>query len=217
VLETKRVTRLGSTREIEVDVRLVAATHRDLEAMCAAGTFRSDLYYRISTMALRVPPLRERREDIPALAARFLRMATAAEGGPERTLDPEALELLVDYPWPGNVRELRNAIERAVVVADATRIGPRDLPERIRARKASSERPASAPPLSVQSPPDLVTTTGSLKERIERFERDTLIEALRAASGSQSEAAKRLDVPLRTFQHKIKLHGIRKTYGADEP
>jgi transcriptional regulator with GAF, ATPase, and Fis domain len=216
VLETKRVVRVGSTREIEVDVRLVAATHRDLEAMCASGAFRSDLYYRISTMVLHVPPLRERREDIPLLAARFLRLAAAAEGGPQRTVDPEALELLVDYPWPGNVRELRNAVERAVVVADGARIGPRDLPERIRARKGAPERRTEPAPAEAQGPAVPEASTGSLKERMERFERDTLIAALRAASGSQSEAARLLDVPLRTFQHKIKAHGIRKVYGASE-
>jgi DNA-binding NtrC family response regulator len=212
VLETKRVVRLGSTREIEVDVRLIAATHRDLEAMCAAGAFRSDLYYRISTMVLHLPPLRERREDIAPLAARFLRLASAAEGGPPRSFEPEAVELLVHYPWPGNVRELRNAIDRAVVIADGPRIGARDLPERIwGARKPTPEPAAGAAP-AVAAP-----STGSLKERMERFERDMLVEALRQVSGNQSEAARLLDVPLRTLQHKIKGHGIRKVYGVKEP
>ena len=205
VLETKRITRVGSTREIEVDVRVIAATHRDLEAMSDAGAFRLDLYYRLGAIILAIPPLRERREEVARLAARFLARAEEAAGRAPMTIHPDALALLERYPWPGNVRELRNAIERAVVIADGDTLTPRDLPARIGGR---SDRPAAA---SIPLDP---AHTGSLKERLERFERDTLVAALRETAGNQTEAAVLLSLPLRTLQHKLKGYGIKKTYAA---
>ena len=203
VLETKRVVRVGSTREIEVDVRLIAATHRDLEAMCATGAFRADLYYRLSAMVLNVPPLRDRREDIAPLAARFLARAAAAAGLPPRTLDAGG---------PGAARELPLARQRARA-AQRHRARGRGC----RRRSDRAMRPARAHPLPqpprhrecLPTPQDAASRSGgSLKERMDRFERDTLLEALRECSGNQSEAARRLDVPLRTLQHKVKTHGI---------
>ncbi|MEO7327326.1 MAG: sigma 54-interacting transcriptional regulator [Minicystis sp.] len=205
VLETKRIVRVGSTREIEVDVRVIAATHRDLEAMCAAGTFRQDLYYRLNAMVLTLPPLRARREDIAPLAAHFLALANQSNERTIKGFDAEALALLDRYAWPGNVRELRNAVERAVVIADGDLVTPRDLPERLRAKGAEPAAPEKGAPATA--------STGSLKERLERFERDTLVEALRETGGNQTGAAKLLDVPLRTLQHKIKSFGIKKVYG----
>ncbi|MEP7122300.1 MAG: sigma 54-interacting transcriptional regulator [Byssovorax sp.] len=207
VLETKRITRVGSTREIEVDVRVIAATHRDLEAMSEAGAFRLDLYYRLGAIILAVPPLRERREEIARLAQRFLARAEKAAGRGSMRLDPDALALLDRYAWPGNVRELRNAIERAVVIADGDTLTPRDLPARIGARAAK--------PTTAAAPAD-PAHTGSLKERMERFERDTLVAALRETAGNQTEAAALLSLPLRTLQHKLKGYGIKKTYAAGD-
>jgi two-component system response regulator AtoC len=208
VLETNRVTRMGSTREIEIDVRVIAATHRDLEAMCAAGTFRQDLYYRTNAMVLTVPPLRARREDMADLATLFLGLANQANDREIKGFDAEVLPLLERYAWPGNVRELRNAVERAVVIADGDLITVRDLPERIRAR--------GAPPTAGAAKGATALYTGSFKDRMERFERDTLIEALRDAGGSQTEAAKHLDMSLRTLQHKVKTLNIKKAYGEGE-
>jgi DNA-binding NtrC family response regulator len=216
VLEAKRFTRVGSVREIDLDVRVLAATHRDLEAMSETGAFRRDLFYRLNTMEVSIPPLRERREDIAPLAARFLARETdAARRGPMR-IGPEALLLLERYEWPGNVRELRNAVERAVVIAEGDTITPRDLPERIRARAARPERGTASIPAASPPPAPVPTYTGSLKDRIEGFERDTLIATLSQVNGSQTEAARLLDLPLRTMQHKVKRYGLKKSYGGGE-
>jgi transcriptional regulator with PAS, ATPase and Fis domain len=223
LLETKRLTRIGSTREIEVDVRVIAATHRDLEAMVEAGSFRADLLNRLNTFELGVPPLRARREEIAKLAARFLGKATEANGGDTkavRSIDPEAIGLLERYDWPGNVRELRNVIERAVVIAEGEAILPRDLPERVRAASpkgasknaapdSSAPRPAGASKLSTHEI-GLPRHTGSLKARMESFEKETIVEALRESNDNQTAAARLLEVPLRTLQHKIQVHGIRR-------
>ncbi|MEZ4313836.1 MAG: sigma 54-interacting transcriptional regulator [Polyangiaceae bacterium] len=132
VLESKTVVRVGSTGEVPVAVRIVAATHRDLDAMAEQGQFRSDLLFRLNSVVIEIPPLRERRSDIRPLAEHFLREANRENGRSLAGIEGSALELLTSYAWPGNVRELRNAIERAVVVAMGERIAPEDLPERVR-------------------------------------------------------------------------------------
>jgi two-component system, NtrC family, response regulator AtoC len=204
VLSTGSFCRVGSSREIEVDVRVIAATHRDLEAMVEQGSFREDLYYRLSTMVLEVPPLRERVEAIGPLAARFLREASEASGRPMRGIAPDALEVLEAYRWPGNVRELRNAIERAVVVARGDVIRGEDLPARVRGLQpgAPHPTPASAPP------------TGEVRTRVQQYEARILAEALQAAGWNRSEAAERLGIPLRTLAHRMKLLGIKKPASA---
>jgi DNA-binding NtrC family response regulator len=211
-LETKRITRVGSTREITVNVRVIAATHRDLEAMADAGGFRSDLFFRLNGMEVQIPPLRARREDIGPLALRFLAREAEAAGRGAMTIQPEALALLERYAWPGNVRELRNTVERAVVIADGDAVTPRDLPERIRAGGVTA--PEAAPEAAPAQPRTLYA--GSLEERKKAFERDVLIAALRETAGHQTEAARLLDLPLRTFQHKIKQHKIVKQYNASD-
>jgi transcriptional regulator with GAF, ATPase, and Fis domain len=226
VLESKRLSRVGATKEIEVEARVIAATHRDIEAMASSGAFRADLYYRLSVMVLEVPPLRRRREDIPLLAARFLRQAAIANGCQVRAIAPEATSLLSRYPWPGNVRELRNVIERAVVIAEGDTITEGLLPERLRAAAGipapaaaapealrQAEAPAPAPPRSAEPAPaaEADSWKGGLRELLDRHERSLLIKALREAGGNQAEAAQRLDVPLRTLQHRLKAHGIRKS------
>jgi transcriptional regulator with GAF, ATPase, and Fis domain len=248
-LETKRITRLGTTREILVDVRVIAATHRDLDAMSKTGAFRSDLLFRLNAFEVPIPPLRERREDIALLAVRFLGREAQAAGREAMSIDPEALALLEHHSWPGNVRELRNTIERAVVVADGDAILPRDLPERLRAAAPrleasldpASDRaseptppPASAPstpvsaaapfaPISASKAPEAAAPssgpglyTGGLEERKKAFERDVLVAALRETAGHQTAAARMLDLPLRTFQFKMKAHGLRKHYSTGE-
>ena len=145
------ITRVGSTREIPVDVRIVSATHRDLEAMGQTGSFRADLFYRLSTVVLRIPPLRERRDEIEPLALRFLADAAKASGRALRAIDDAALSLLEAYAFPGNIRELKNAIEHAAVFARKDRITVADLPERI--RRTAHDTPASRPsPASEPAP-----------------------------------------------------------------
>jgi DNA-binding NtrC family response regulator len=207
VLETRRVVRVGSSREIEVDVRVVAATHRDLEAMSESGAFRLDLLYRLDVMTLTIPPLRERPEEVEPLVMRFLRQANEAAGLSVRGIDPGAMALLRSYAWPGNVRELRNAIERAVVVADGPCITEADLPQRIRAARAAeppSEREDDDP--GGDAPAD----DAGFKARLQRYEAGLIVEALRDAGWNQTAAAHALGMPLRTLVHKIRALGIKK-------
>jgi DNA-binding NtrC family response regulator len=203
VLETKKVTRVGGEKEIEVDVRVVAATHRDLETMVAAGRFRQDLWYRLNTVTLRIPPLRERADEIRALAERFLKEARRQTGSDVRTIDPRALAALESYSWPGNVRELRNVIDRAVVLAEGPAITPADLTERVRggARSAGAE-----------AEPEPGDELGDYKEHVRRYEAELILRALHKHNGNQTEAARALNLPLRTLVHKIQTYGIKKKF-----
>ncbi|HVE81884.1 MAG TPA: sigma-54 dependent transcriptional regulator, partial [Myxococcales bacterium] len=217
VLETKRVTRIGSDQEVGVDVRVVAATHRDLETMTTAGTFRMDLLYRLNTVTLRIPPLRARTMEIPALADLFLREAaqgtTAIQG-----ISSAAMDRLKAYHWPGNVRELRNVIERAVMIAQGPQIQPEDLPEHISEYEEASMPPP--PPGPRGEPPAAgASTYAELQEQIRDWtrerERELLLDALRRHGGNQTEAARELQMPLRTLVHKIKTLGLKKKYESD--
>jgi DNA-binding NtrC family response regulator len=202
VLETKRVTRVGGEKEIEVDVRVVAATHRDLEGMVEAGRFRQDLLYRLNTVTLRIPPLRERVDEIRPLAERFLKDARRQAGTDVRTIDARAMAALEGYGWPGNVRELRNVIERAVVLAEGQAITIEDLTEKVRGgarvHAAATEEPADEP--------------GDYKEHVRRYEAELILRALHKANGNQTEAARALNLPLRTLVHKIQTYGIKKKF-----
>jgi DNA-binding NtrC family response regulator len=200
VLETKRVTRVGGEKEIEVDVRVIAATHRDLEGMVESGRFRQDLLYRLNTVALWIPPLRERVDEIRPLAERFLKDARKQGGGDVRTIDPRAVAALESYSWPGNVRELRNVIERAVVLAEGTTITPADLTDRVRGgSRAAAE-------------PDPELEPGDYREQLRRYEADLILRALHKHNGNQTEAARALNLPLRTLVHKIQSYGIKKKF-----
>ncbi len=205
VLETKKVTRVGGDKEIAVDVRVIAATHRDLEAMVAAGRFREDLLYRLNTMTLRIPPLRERVDEIRALAERFLKDANDQAGTSVRTIDPRAMSALESYSWPGNVRELRNAIERAVVLAEGNAITPADLTDRI---TGGSMRAQTVDPEAAESG----DMPADHKEHLKRYEAQLILKALHKHNGNQTEAAKALGLPLRTLVHKIQTYGIKKKF-----
>jgi DNA-binding NtrC family response regulator len=228
-LETKRVTRVGATKEVSVDVRVVAATNRDLEAMCRAGQFREDLLYRLNTVTIHVPPLRERLEDIAPLVERFLAQATG--GGGARVIDPEALALLGAYTWPGNVRELRNAVERAVAIAPDDTIGVDDLPDRVRAGalprqgapgpladarvRGAGGAPASAghdgsSAIEIPGALTVAEVEGDFRTRMDQLESALLAHALEQAGHNQTETARRLGMPLRTLVHKIRVYGIKK-------
>jgi transcriptional regulator with GAF, ATPase, and Fis domain len=211
VLETKRLVRIGGDEEITVDVRVVTATHRDLEAMARDGAFREDLLYRLDGATLSIPPLRERPEDVEALATRFVAEACATDGLPQRALSLDTLAVLLEYPFPGNVRELRNAMTRAAVVAEGATIEPRDLPEKMR-RSSTAPRPAGSPHEPADAP-----AAGDYKERVraelQRIETRMITEALANAQGNQTVAARALNLPLRTLTHKIRELGIKKTFG----
>ncbi len=211
VLETKRFNRVGSSREIEVDVRVIAATHRDLEAMCKDGQFRDDLRYRLNAMTLRIPSLRERPEEIRPLAELFIQEANAANHSHVTAVDPDAMERLTNHPWPGNVRELRNAIERAVVIAAGDTIVTDDLPDTLRG-------PDCAGPVTAEPDGDTPCSAAladeiNLRSEVQRYEMELILRALDGADGDRNLAARRLGLPVRTLAHKLKKFGItRKNY-----
>ncbi len=205
VLEERRITRVGSTREVDVDVRVLAATHRDLEEMTKDGRFRQDLWFRLNVMVLRVPALRERPEDIEPLAQHFLRSSAGAGERGIVGIDPDALELLVRYGWPGNVRELRNAIDRAVVIANGATLAVEDLPEPVRQLAIGvAEESAEAG--------DGAAVEVNLREEVARFESDLILRTLRACDWDRARTARALGLPLRTLAHKMQVHGIRRAY-----
>ena len=193
VLEERRFERLGGSRAIDVDVRWVAATHQDLRAMVKAGTFREDLYHRLAVFPIRLPPLRERREDIVPLAEALLEGLGAAAGRPPHSLDRAAKERLSREAWPGNVRELKNVLERALILADGPVIGEAQLWIEPGSDDAGTTSPASP------------SSDGSLEE----LERVAIERALAAVSGNRKEAAARLGIGLRTLYEKLKRYGIR--------
>ncbi len=194
-----------------MDVRVIAATNRDLEAMCARGSFRRDLLYRLNAITLTVPPLRDRIEAIPTLVDHFLQAANAANGRNVHGIGPEALALLQSYPWPGNVRELRNAIERAVVIAREPLIAVEDLPDRVR-RASTSATPESAEQAAVakQVAPFVGGPDFDLKAELQRAEVELIVSALGQVGWNQTHAARLLNIPRRTLVHKMKVLGIHK-------
>ena len=210
VLETRRLMRVGGTEEIEVDVRVICATHRDLDGMVAAGNFRQDLLYRMNTVTLEIPPLRDHKEDLDALIDRFLDEASRASGGVVRSMDEAARGALHAHDWPGNVRELRNVIERAVVMCAGDKVGLDDLPEMLRAPRATVPEAGST-----ELPPAL-EGDDDFKDRVRRYETQLILDALRRSNGNQTQAAKLLRMPLRTLVHKIRAYGIRKQFDVDE-
>jgi two-component system, NtrC family, response regulator AtoC len=208
VLETKTITRVGSTQEIAIDVRILAASYRDLEAMIADGTFRQDLFYRLNAVTMAVPPLRARIDDIAPLAERFLALANAANGTAVTQIEPEAMAALLRCSWPGNVRELRNAIERAVVIAEDDAVTLDDLPSRVR-------EVAQPPAPSTGERSGDRTLAGCFADEdfracMERLEQEVLLTSLRETSWNQSAAARRLRMPRRTLVHKIRLYGLKR-------
>ena len=207
VLQEREFERLGSSRTVKVDVRVVSATSADLEKRIAAGTFRADLYYRLNVVHLRLPPLRERREDIRPLAEYLLAKFCASTGLPAKSISDEAWKLLLNYRWPGNVRQLQNAVERAAALTGAaTQIHPQDLPEEVReeAAVAGLQKPlvADAPH---ESPPTTIPDEGvNFDALITDVERDLLLQALAKAGGNKMRAAQLLNMKRTTFVEKLK-------------
>ena len=196
VLQEHELERLGGTRTIRVDVRLIAATNRNLAAMVANGRFREDLYYRLNVVSIEMPPLRERKEDIPSLAQSFVQRFRTELKKPLEGIHPEALKQLMRHHWPGNIRELENTIERAALMAEGRTITPDDL--RIGDLPSSAEA-GDLPPI-VKLPP-----TGFPLEQIER---QAVVEALKMANWVQKDAAELLSISPRVMNYKIKILGI---------
>ena len=191
VLQDGVIERLGSNQRREVDVRIISATNRDLEAAVASGTLRADLYYRLGVFHISLPALRERREDIPYLAAHFLRKFGRGRSGGIPKITEEALRMLQEYPWPGNVRELENVIERAMILCRGEGLGARHLDLRTPGIPAADEQPGVR-----------------LDETLDRVERDIILRALEDTNNVKSKAARLLGVSERSLWYKIRKHGL---------
>jgi two-component system NtrC family response regulator len=190
-IETRAFERVGGEVRIETDARFVAATNRDLETALREGRFREDLFYRLNVVRIRLPPLRERRDDIPLLAPHFVHRFGMRMNRPRARLSDAALELLVEYAWPGNVRELENVLERAIVISQGDVIEPQSLPAEI--REPAPAVPAGAP----------------LQEALDAFERQLLLHALEDCEYVQAKAAQRLGLSKSALHYKLTRHGIR--------
>jgi two-component system response regulator HydG len=194
VLQERELTRVGGEQVVPVDVRLIVATNQDLAQMVKAGTFREDLYYRLNVVELKTPPLRERREDIPLLAAHFLSRFAEKNHKPVDRFSPRAMDLLIRHSWPGNVRELMNTIERAVVLARSACLDESDFTaltarlHEIDAALSSSDFPADIP--------------------LDRIEREATVNTLASANGNKSEAARRLGITRKTLREKLKKYKL---------
>jgi DNA-binding NtrC family response regulator len=184
VIEQREFERLGGRRTIRVDARLIALTNVDLDDAVRRRAFREDLFYRLNVVHIRVPPLRERREDVKALAEGFLKTYAAKHGRTARTLSTEALALLEAYDWPGNVRELANTIERAVIIADGERVAEKHLPDALRLAVATGRR-------------------GARLRTLAELEADYIAETLEAVRGNKSEAARILGISRKNLYEKL--------------
>jgi two-component system, NtrC family, response regulator AtoC len=191
VLEERRFERVGGTKTIESDVRLVAATNKDLKKLVNEGKFRDDLFYRLSVVSVALPPLRERREDIALLVHAFLEQCSRENNKPVREITQEALNVLMAYDWPGNVRELRNMIEQMVVLSRAERLTLRDVPAAIRGG-------ADLTKISV-------VRAGMT---VEQAERQLIVQALKEMAGNRTKAAQKIGISRRTLHRKLKKYGL---------
>ncbi|MBS2024811.1 MAG: sigma-54-dependent Fis family transcriptional regulator [Deltaproteobacteria bacterium] len=215
VLQEGEIERLGGTQVIKVDCRVVAATNRDLAAMVKDGRFREDLFWRLNVIAVNLPPLRDRAEDLPLLANHFLQRAAARNHKPMKGLTADALAALESYPWPGNVRELENAIERAVVLSRSAELDTSDLPEAV--RQAAQLRASGAPRPTVSAALGLEgrTLAVPLGTPMEEIELRVLHETLRHTKGDKNLAAQLLGIAVRTIYRKLESKEGAKE-GADK-
>ncbi len=203
VLQDREFERLGGTRTLKVDVRLIAATNRDLRAAIEEGAFREDLYYRLNVVAIDIPPLREHKEDIPALANFFLEKFARESNQPVRKLKPEALRKLIDYHWPGNVRELENIIARAATLSAGEVLDASDIhldSESPSRRAAANQSPVLPPGMT-----------------IEKWEEEMIREALRQANGNKSQAARALGLSRNALRYRLSKMGVADPDDAAEP
>ncbi len=209
-LQEKEIRRVGSNEAVAVDVRIIAATHRDLRAEVAAGRFREDLFYRLHVFPVPLPPLRERPEDVPLLAAHFLEKHARAFRRDVTGFEPEALEALQRQPWPGNVRELENAVERAVAVAQGTAVSRADLPPELAAA------PAPGAPAGSRAALTALPYRDAVDQVRERFSREYLVSLMREFKGNVTKAAERAGMERETLHRLLKKHGVRSYDFRDE-
>jgi two-component system response regulator PilR (NtrC family) len=195
-LQERRIRRVGGTADVAISARIIAATNRDLEAEVKAGRFREDLYYRLNVIQLRMPPLRDRRADVPAFVEHFLRRFAAELGRGEMAFSPDAMEVLGAWSWPGNVRELANVVERAATLADGPIVGPEVLPPALRGAELRG------------APAEMPTAGIDLQAHLDAVERRVLEQALERTGGNKTEAAKMLSLSFRSLRYRLAKFGI---------
>jgi transcriptional regulator with GAF, ATPase, and Fis domain len=210
VLQEHRVQRVGGERAIDVDVRVLAATHRDPRELLRRGRLREDLYYRMAVVTLHVPPLRERTEDLSALVDTYLERFARLLGRGPRSIAGEALDALLAYRWPGNVRELTNVIERAVLLAPGPCVTVADLPEDIRRAAATSDAPILAKSASAATALADVPYCEARRAAVQAFERRYLTRLLERSGGHVGDAALRARINARSLYALMRRHGLRK-------
>src|SRR5262245_34605328 len=200
VIQTREFSKVGGTKPIRADIRLITATNKDLKVAVAQGTFREDLYYRVAVFMIKVPPLRERPEDIPRLADYFLRRFADLYGKPIARIAPETLERMIAFPWPGNIRQLENSIEQAVVLAEEGVLTDRDL--------FAGDFASAAASAGTSAPPDL---SGLFEAGLplSEVERRHIIRTLHLTRGNRTEAARLLQISIRCLQYKLKEYGLQ--------
>lgn len=196
VLQEHQIERVGSTESISIDVRIIAATHQNLEQKITDGNFREDLYYRLNIVSLNIPPLRERKEDILPLIEHFVEKYSKENGKQKLSLSKETVDTLIKYNYPGNVRELENIIERAVVLSRSHTITLNDLPNVVKGFKAEKEIP--------------VNEDMTLIEQVEELEKKLIFDALTKSNGNQSQAGRILGLTERNLRYKMQKYGIKK-------
>jgi DNA-binding NtrC family response regulator len=220
VLQERSFTPVGSNREIKCDVRIIAATNRDLDKMIREGSFRQDLFYRLNVMPIFLPPLRERQDDIPLLVGTFIQKFNKLHGRDIQGIAPDALEKLQRYSWPGNIRELENSIERSFVMELGERISLRALPEHISGIAPDEAGPAHAAPAAAPSGDGsgaLSVQGVDFHKEKEDFERQFIINALRRFGGRINQTVAHANIPKNTLLRKIRKYDIKPhEYGADD-
>ncbi len=209
--------RVGGIKTLQVDVRLIAATNRDLKALIAEGRFREDLYYRLAVVPVALPPLRDRREDIPLLVRHFIQKYDERLGKRVEGIEPEAMELLLGYSWPGNIRELENLMERSVLFADGPLIQASSLPDSLRERGPQPPVPiAAVGPLGAIAAPSGASMKEIVRQAQADLERELIGRALEETAGNVTRAAKRLQISRKSLQVKMKELGLRGAPDSDE-
>jgi nitrogen regulation protein NR(I) len=209
-LQESEFERVGGIRTLKVDVRLIAATNRDLKSLIADGRFREDLYYRLAVVPIALPPLRDRREDIPLLVGHFIEKYNRRLGKKVERIDDDALKLLVDYGWPGNIRELENLMERSVLFADGTAIHLTSLPDSLRETGTPPPSPIAAiGPLGAIASPSGASMKEIVRQAQAELEKELISRALEETGGNVTRAAKRLQISRKSLQVKMKELGLR--------
>lgn len=196
VLQEHKIERLGSNESIEIDVRVIAATHQNLEQKIKDGTFREDLFYRLNVISIHIPPLRERKEDVMPLIEHFIKKYAEENGKPKIEISKEAVDYLMKYNYPGNVRELENIIERAVVLSRQNIITVNDLPSNVKGFKTETD--------------PILDENKTLNEQVEALEKKLIYDALMRANGNQSLAGRMLGITERNLRYKMQKYGIKK-------